>query len=58
MTPAKALKASAALMMRTPTNDAAWITRCHAAIERLKVKEAVAKAGVSAQEGVEVGDAA
>jgi hypothetical protein len=58
MTLVKALKAGAALMMRTPTDDAAWVTKCQAATERLKAKEAAAKAGASAQEGAGVGDAA
>jgi hypothetical protein len=58
MTPAKALKAGAALMMRTPTDDAAWVARCQATTELLKAKEAMAKAGASAQEGVGVGVAA
>jgi hypothetical protein len=48
MTPAKALKAGVALMMRMPANDAAWVTRCQATMEQLKVKEAAAKAGASA----------
>jgi hypothetical protein len=34
MTLAKALKAGAALMMWTLVDDAAWVTRCHAAMER------------------------
>jgi hypothetical protein len=58
MTPAKALKADAALMMQTSVDDAAWVTRCHAATERLKAKEATVKASVSAQEGTGIGDAA
>jgi hypothetical protein len=36
MTLAKALKAGAALMMWTPADDAVWVKRCHAAMERLK----------------------
>jgi hypothetical protein len=48
MTPAKALKAGAALMMRTPADAAAWVTRCQDATERLKEKDATAKAGASA----------
>jgi hypothetical protein len=40
MTPAKALKASAALMMRTPADAAAWVTKYLAVPEWLKVKEA------------------
>jgi parvulin-like peptidyl-prolyl isomerase len=58
MTPAKALKVGAALMMRMLANDAAWVTRRQAATERLKAKEAAIKAGASAQEGAGVGDAA
>jgi hypothetical protein len=37
-------------MMRTPTDDAVWVARCQATTERLKLREAVAKAGASAQE--------
>jgi hypothetical protein len=44
-------------MMRTPTDDAAWVARYQAATERLKTKEAVAKAGASAQEVAGLGDA-
>jgi hypothetical protein len=58
MTPTKALKAGAALMMQTSAEDVAWVTRYKAATERLKVKEAAAKAGASAQECAGVGDAA
>jgi hypothetical protein len=58
MTPVKALKAGAALMMRTLTDDAAWVTKCQATVERLKAKEVATKAGASAQEGTRVGDAA
>jgi hypothetical protein len=58
MTPVKALKSGAALMMRTPADDAAWVTKYQAATERLKTKEATAKAGASAQEVTKVGDAA
>jgi hypothetical protein len=58
MTPVKVLKAGAGLMMRTPTDDAAQVIRCHAATERLKAKEVAAKAGASAQEGVGVGESA
>jgi hypothetical protein len=57
MTPAKALKASATLMMQTSADAAAWVARCQAATERLKVKEAAVKTGESAQEGAVVGDA-
>jgi hypothetical protein len=58
MTPTKALKVGATLMMWKPTNDAAWVAQCQAATERLKVKEAAVKVGMSAQEGAEAGDAA
>jgi hypothetical protein len=44
-------------MMRTPVDDVAWVTRYQAAMERLKTKEAAAKAGASAQEVAELGDA-
>jgi hypothetical protein len=44
-------------MMQMPTDDAAWVTRYHAATERLKMKEAAAKVGASAQEVAELGDA-
>jgi hypothetical protein len=37
-------------MMRTPIDDAAWVARCQAATERLRMREAAAKAGASAQE--------
>jgi hypothetical protein len=47
MTHVKALKAGASLMMQTPADDAAWVAKCHASTERLKAKEAVAKAGAS-----------
>jgi hypothetical protein len=56
MTPIKALKAGAGLMMRTPADDAAWVAKCYATTERLKVKEATAKAGASAQEGAGIGE--
>jgi hypothetical protein len=39
MTPAKALKAGATLMMWTPADDATWIARYQTAMERLKAKE-------------------
>jgi hypothetical protein len=54
MTPVKALKAGAGLMMRTPADDVAWVAKFHAATERLKLKEAATKAGASAQEGARV----
>jgi hypothetical protein len=58
MTPIKALKSGAALMMQTPADDAAWVAKYQAATERLKTKEAAANAGASAQEVARVGDAA
>jgi cytochrome c len=58
MTPAKVLKASAALMMQTLTDDATWVAKYQVAMERLKAKEADVKAEVSAKEGTRVGDAA
>jgi hypothetical protein len=42
-TPVKVLKSGAALMMRTPGDDAAWVTRYQAATERLRTREAAAK---------------
>jgi hypothetical protein len=57
MTPVKVLKSGAALMMRTPANNAAWVAKYQATMERLKTKEAAAKAGASAQEVARVGDA-
>jgi hypothetical protein len=44
-------------MMQTLADDAAWVARYQAATERLKTKEAAAKAGASAQENAGVGDA-
>jgi hypothetical protein len=58
MTPVKALKSGSTLIMRTPADDTAWVTKYQAATERLKTKEAAAKAGASAQEVAGVGDAA
>jgi hypothetical protein len=49
LTPIKALKSGAALMMRTLADDAAWVVRYQAATEWLKMKEAAAKAGASAR---------
>jgi hypothetical protein len=57
LTPIKVLKSGAALMMRTPTDDAAWVARYQATTERLKTKEATAKVGASTQEVTGVGDA-
>jgi hypothetical protein len=56
MTPVKALKSGAALIMWTPTDAATWVTKYQAALERLKTKVATAKAGASAQEVTRVGD--
>jgi hypothetical protein len=56
MTPAKALKASAALMMQTPANDATWIARYQAATERLKAKESTIQAGARAKEDIRAED--
>jgi hypothetical protein len=47
MTPVKALKTRATLMMWTLADDAACVAKCQAATERLKVKEAAAKVGAS-----------
>jgi hypothetical protein len=43
-------------MMQMPADDAAWVARYQAATERLKMKEAVAKAGASALEVAGLGD--
>jgi hypothetical protein len=56
MTPVKALKAGVGLMMWTPADNTAWVTKCHATMERLKAKEATAKAGTSTQEGTRIGE--
>lgn len=56
-TPVKALKSGAALMMLTPTDDAAWVMRYQVATERLRTREATAKVGASAQEVAGLGDA-
>jgi hypothetical protein len=37
-------------MMRTAADDAAWVAKCQATMERLRLREVVAKAGASAQE--------
>jgi hypothetical protein len=47
-TPIKGLRSGAALMMRTPAEDAAWVARCQATTERLRLREAAAKVGASA----------
>jgi hypothetical protein len=57
MTPVKALKYGAALMMWTPADDTTWVAKYQATMERLKTKEAAAKAGASAREVARVGDA-
>jgi hypothetical protein len=49
MTPIKALKTGAALMMQTPADAAAWVTKCQTATKRLKAKEAATKVGASDQ---------
>jgi hypothetical protein len=48
LTPVKALRSGTALMMLTPADDAAWVARCQATTERLRMREATAKAGASA----------
>jgi hypothetical protein len=45
-------------MMRMPADDATWVARCQAATERLRMREAAAKAGASTQEVAGPGDAA
>jgi hypothetical protein len=57
LTPIKVLKSGAAMMMRTRADYAAWVARYQAATERLKTKEATAKAVASAQEVAGVSDA-
>jgi hypothetical protein len=47
-TPVKALRSGVALMMRTPADDDAWVVRYQAVTERLRTREAAAKAGASA----------
>jgi hypothetical protein len=47
MSPVKALKSGAALIMWTPADNAAWVAKYQATTERLKTKEAAAKAGAS-----------
>jgi hypothetical protein len=56
--PAKVLKASATLRMRTPADDAAWITRYQAATEQLKSMGSSVQAGGSVEEAVGAGEAA
>jgi hypothetical protein len=50
LTPFKALRSGAALMMRTVADAAAWVAKCQAAMERLRLREAAAKVGASTQE--------
>jgi hypothetical protein len=38
----KALKSGAAVMMWTAADDTAWVTKCQAAMEQLKLREAAA----------------
>jgi hypothetical protein len=56
LTPVKALRLGTALMMQTPADDTAWVARCQATMERLRLREAAAKAGASAQEVTSPGD--
>jgi hypothetical protein len=35
-------------MMQTAVDDAAWVVKCQAAMERLRLREAAAQAGASA----------
>jgi hypothetical protein len=58
LTPIKALRSGATLMMWTPADDAAWVMRCQAVTKQLMLREAAAKAGASAQEVAGPGDAA
>jgi hypothetical protein len=48
LTPVKVLRSGAVVMMRTAADDAAWVAKCQAAMERLKLREAAAQAGASA----------
>jgi hypothetical protein len=49
-TPVKALRSGAAVIMRTAADDAAWVMRLQATMERLKQREAAAQARAGAQE--------
>jgi hypothetical protein len=49
-TPVKALRLGAAVIMRTTADDAAWVGKYQAAVERLKLREAAAQTGASTQE--------
>lgn len=57
-TPAKMLKADAALRMRTWMDDVNWLARVQVATERRKAEESAVPVGSSAQEGAGSGDAA
>jgi hypothetical protein len=54
----KALRSGAALMIWPPPAAAAWVAKYQAAAERLRLREAAAKAGASAQEVTGSGPAA
>jgi hypothetical protein len=58
LTPAKVLKASTALKMRTPADDAAWLARYRATTERLKSTGSSVQAGGSVGEAVGAWEAA
>jgi hypothetical protein len=58
LTPAKALKASTTLRMRTPADDAAWLARYRAAMERLKSTGSFVQASESIGEAVGAKEAA
>jgi hypothetical protein len=45
----KALRSGVVVIMRTAADDAAWVAKCQAATERLRLREAAAQAGVTAQ---------
>jgi hypothetical protein len=48
----KALRSSAAVIIRTTADDAAWVVECRAATEWLKQREAAAQAATGALEAV------
>jgi hypothetical protein len=50
LTPVKALRSGAVVIMRTAADDAAWVAKYQAAAERLKLREAATQMGASAQE--------
>jgi hypothetical protein len=54
----KALRSGAALMIQPPPAATAWVARYQATAERLRLREAAAKAGASAQEVTGSGPAA